>query len=191
MRIKLKTPPTSYPVTLEEIKNFLRIDSLDSDCASTSDDVYLTSLIKAATEYCESYQNIAYLTQTWVIYMETLPCRLTLPKGNIQSIDGVTYKTKAGVETSYTGYYYNIDTGKMYFEDSISDELYPVEPIKIEYTCGYVSADELPERVIQAVKFLVSHWYENRVPIDETRTEAKEIVFTLSALLNMDKRVIL
>jgi uncharacterized phiE125 gp8 family phage protein len=192
MRLSLKSAQTSYPVSLEEVKNFLRIDTLDDDCASsTSDDEMLTELIKAATEYCERYQKIAYLTQTWVLFCDTLPQEITLPKKNLQSIDEVSYKKLDGTTVDYTDYASNLTTGRMYFNEVIADELYPIDAIKIEFTCGYESKDQVPARTLQAIKLLISHWFENRTPLDETRTEPKEIAFTLSALLNMDKRVML
>ena len=58
MNLTLKTAPETEPVSLNEAKAFLRVDS-------DEDDNYITSLIKTAREWCEDYQHRAYITQTW------------------------------------------------------------------------------------------------------------------------------
>ena len=190
MRIFRTVNPTSYPVTLDEIKNHLRLDGFDPECLmADSDDIYLTSLIESATDYCEGYQKLAYLTQTWEMVLEEIPRQITIPKGNLQSITSITYKLADGTVNEYMDYDFNLKTGKVFFNEYISDELYKADPINITFVCGWTAADKVPPRIKQAIKFLVSHWFEVRTPIDETRTAPKEISFTLSALLDMNKRV--
>ena len=190
MRIIRTVAPTTYPITLDEVKTHLRLDGIDPDCLmADSDDLYLEALIQSATDYCESYQKLAYLTQTWELILEEMPYEITLPKGNLQSITSITYKTADGTVTAYTDYDYNLKTGKIFFNEYISDDLYNADPISITFVCGWTTADDVPARIKQAIKFLISHWYEVRTPIDDTRTAPQEIAFTLSALLNMDKRV--
>jgi len=59
----LKTPPAIEPVTLEELKDHLRIDSADEDAV-------LTGLLAAAREWCEGFQNRAYITQTLQLWLD-------------------------------------------------------------------------------------------------------------------------
>ena len=190
MRIFRTVNPASYPVTLDEIKNHLRLDGIDPDCLmADSDDLYLLALIESATDYCEGYQKLAYITQTWEMVLDHMPKQITIPKGNLQEITSITYKKADGTEVEYTDYDSNLKTGKVFFNEFVSDDLYKADPISITFTCGWTTADDVPPRIKQAIKFLVSHWYEVRTPIDDTRTAPQEIAFTLSALLNMDKRV--
>lgn len=54
MNLVLKTPPAHEPLEIQEVKDYLRLD----DVTDTSEDDYLRSLIIAAREYCEGFQNV-------------------------------------------------------------------------------------------------------------------------------------
>ena len=163
----------------------------------TAEDVYLTSLITAARQYCEEYQNRCYITQTLELALPYFPHEIEIPRGNLQTVDSVTYKDSAGVTTILT-----VDTdyvtsirgivGRVvpaYSKTWPSFILFPLDAVVITFTCGYGTAADVPETVIQAMKLLISHWFVNRVPIDQAMGNAKEIEFTLSALLWMDRIV--
>jgi Phage QLRG family, putative DNA packaging. len=65
---------------------------------------------------------------------------------------------------------------------------FPLDAVVIEFTCGYGDiAESVPQKVKQAMNLLVSHWYENRVPLSETGQAPGEISFAVSALLQMDR----
>jgi|GEM_PF-4738901 len=52
-------------------------------------------------EYCENFQNRAYITQTWEVALPRFPQRtITIPKGKLQTIEGITYKNAAGIVTT-------------------------------------------------------------------------------------------
>ena len=61
MNLVLKTPPPLEPLELLEAKIYLKLD----DLTDTSEDDDLRSIIIAAREYCEGFQNRAYITQVW------------------------------------------------------------------------------------------------------------------------------
>jgi uncharacterized phiE125 gp8 family phage protein len=166
----------------------------------TSEDTYLSSLITAARQYCESYQNRAYITQVWEMAMDEFPCNgvIELPKGKLQSVDSIKYKDYAGVETTLT-----LNTDYIYSTRSIKGKIvpvygkvfptftpYPLDPIVITFTCGYgANGSYLPKKTIQAMKLLISHWFSNRTPISQTMASANELDFTLSALLWQERLV--
>lgn len=66
MGLKLITPPAIEPVSLPDIKQHLRIDS-------DLEDAVLSGFITAAREYCESYQNRVFITQTWDLFLDDFP----------------------------------------------------------------------------------------------------------------------
>ena len=82
----LKTPPAIEPVTLEELKDHLRVDSVDEDAL-------LTGLLAAAREWCEGFQNRAYITQTLQLWLDEWPAgnAIVLPRPPLQSVASVKY----------------------------------------------------------------------------------------------------
>lgn len=163
----------------------------------TSEETYLTALITAAREYCEDFQNRAYITQTWEASWDSWPCHeIKLPKGKLQTVDLVSYKDSFGVVTELTDitdYVYSTRgiLGRLttaYGKTWPSFAPFPLDAIVVEFTCGYGdTAASVPAKVIQAMKMLVSHWYEHRTPLTETGQAPQEIAFAVSALLWMDR----
>lgn len=165
----------------------------------TSEDTYLISLITAARQYCEKYQNKAYITQTWEMALPYFPnYKIEVPKGNLQTIDSITYKDSTGVTTTLVA---NTDyvtstrgiVGRIvpaYGKTWPTFIPFPLDAVIITFKCGYGNASDVPEIVIQAMKLLISHWFENRIPISEIGKEQKEIDFTLTSLLWFDKLVL-
>lgn len=163
----------------------------------TAEDTYLTSLITAARQYCEDFQGRAYITQTWEL---ALPCfyqEIEIPKGNLQTVDSITYKDSLGVTTALVA-----DTDYVTSIRGVVGRVvpaygkiwpwfvpFPLDAVVVTFTCGYGVAADVPEKVIQAMKLLISHWFTNRTPVDQAMGNAKEIEFTLSALLWMDRLV--
>jgi uncharacterized phiE125 gp8 family phage protein len=189
--LTLYTAPTTEPLTLDEVKSYLRIDTSD-------DDVYLWSLLTTARKFCESFQNRVYITQTWEVSFDNWPCSvIELPKGNLQSITHIKYTDSDNVITTIDSGDYVVSTrgmlGKVapaYGKSWPSFTPCPLDPIVIRYVCGYGTADDVPEQVKQAMYLLISHWYEQRIPISMTNTVSKEIEFTVSALLWQERIMI-
>jgi len=165
----------------------------------SDEDTYLTSLITAAREYCEEYQNRAYITQTWELGLDEFPDEIEIPKGKLQTIDSIKYTDSDNVTTTLAATEYVVSTrgilGRVvpaYSKTFPSFVESPLDAVIVTFTCGYGDdASDVPEKVKQAIKLLISHWFTNRTPIDNTRNEPKEISFTLSALLWQDRIVIL
>ena len=162
----------------------------------TAEDIYLTSLITAARQYCEGYQKRSYITQTFEMAMPYFPHEIEIPKGNLQSIDSITYKNSAGVTTTLSADEYVVSTrgilGKIvpaYGKAFPSFIPFPLDAIIITFTCGYGTAEDVPETVKQALKLMISHWFTHRIPLDQAMSNTKEVEFTLSALLWMDRIV--
>jgi len=163
----------------------------------SAEDVYLTSLITAARIYCEEYQNRCYITQTFELALPYFPSEIEIPKGNLQTVDSITYKDSAGTvvplvaETDYVTSIRGI-VGKVvpaYGKAFPSFVPYPLDAVVVTFTSGYGSALDVPETVIQSLKLLISHWFTHRIPLDQAMGSTKEIDFTLSALLWMNRIV--
>ncbi|GMA52064.1 hypothetical protein GCM10025857_34210 [Alicyclobacillus contaminans] len=127
MILRVFTQPTTEPVTLDEAKLYLRVDGSDED-------TLINALIATAREYCESFQNRAYITQTLELTLDQFPGYLTgphsswmhegyrtrhhrrhhaeirLPRPPIQSVESVTYTDDTGTTTTLDPETYIVDT---------------------------------------------------------------------------------
>lgn len=141
MRASLVTPPTSLPVTLNEVKEHLRIESTFTD-----DDAYIRSLIFAATVQAESILRRKLVTQTWKYLLDNWPDEdwITLPYGQLQSVTSVKYRDSDDDENTFSSDDYLVDTdsdpGRVvlgYGESWPSTTLLPKNPIYVEFVTGY------------------------------------------------------
>ena len=204
--LTLVTPPAIEPVGLVDAKSYLRIDTTND----VIEDAYVDSLIRVAREFCEDTQHRALITQTWEMGLPGFPLSssnsltgdkrgsiIEIPKGRLQTVDSITYKDTAGVVITLTPEVdYAVSNrgilgrvcppfGKI-FPLAI---LYPLDPVVIKFTCGYGDdAADVPGKVIQAMYMLISHWYENRMVVNDLRgVVPDEITFAVTALLSKDK----
>jgi len=177
------------------------VDVLKFQPYSAEDDL-LTALITVARQYCEDYQNRAYITQEWELWLDDWPDEdyIRIPLPPLQSVEAVKYYGTDDTE-------YTIDSDD-YFADTKSEPgrvalaysgvwptatLRPVNGVLVEFTAGYGdAASNVPERVRQAMLLLIGHLYENRqaVQVSEYRSiSALEVPFTVKALLSLDRVV--
>lgn len=62
--------------------------------------------------------------------------------------------------------------------------LEPVNPIEVEFTCGYgPAASDVPEPIRLAILLLVSNWYESRLPVFTGTGTPVQVPFAVDALL--------
>jgi len=90
--------PTAEPVSLEEAKWHLRIDTDDND-------YIIEGLIKAAREHAEAVLNRALLSQTWCMYLEDWPDDedyIEIPYPPLQSITSIIYTDYNGALNTWT-----------------------------------------------------------------------------------------
>lgn len=168
MILKLKTAPSAEPVSATEAKTHMRIDVSDYD-------TYIGSLIKSARQHVESLCG-PLITQTWYQYDDSWPCdsRMLVWKPRLLTVTSVKYTDSDAVTSTLSSAYYAVDIANEYapsitLKDDYSwpdTELYPVNPIEIEFTCGYgATSASVPEPIRMAMLMLISHWYEIREPV--------------------------
>jgi len=199
-----KTDPIEEPVSLAEAKLHLRIggDPDASPAETHIDDTLVLALIKAARRWCEAFQNRAYVTQTWDLYLDKFPVEsfIELPKPPLQSLVALTYKDSAGasqtvsfVDPSGTALLetddYIVDTtcepGRLCLKNGKSWPAALLEPkaIEIEFVAGYGAAEDVPDEIKAAIKIALSSLYENRGDAES------EMSSTVKALLWPDRIV--
>ena len=141
--------------------------------ATHAEDDLLTDLIQAAREHVEDITRRALLTQTWDYYLDEWPGvdYIKLPFGNLQSVTSISWKDTDGTETTLTlttDYLVETDgegCGRIvlpYGESWPSGSLYPSNPIKIRFVCGWTTAASIPSKIRSAVKILVADMFKYR-----------------------------
>lgn len=161
LKLKQKTPPAIEPVSLASVKAQLQIDPTD-----TIYDDQLNELLPAAREWCETYQNRAYITQVWELALDEFPCgrSIRLPRPALQTVDSVAYVDTDDAPQTFTDY--DVDT----FSEPgylVRSALWPrtncaVNNVIVTYTAGYgETPDDVPATIRQAIILLVVHWFNN------------------------------
>lgn len=164
MKVVNVTEPSEEPVTLNEAKEFLKIENED-------DDGLILAQIKAATEYAQDFQGRKYITQTWKTYLDEWPTEdyIELPFPPLQSVTSVNYTDYNNTVTTMSTADYDWDVvsepGRIvlgYGKTWPTATLHPTNPIAIQFVCGYGTPDDVPEYTKNAIKLVLDELYENR-----------------------------
>lgn len=189
-RLDLVTAPTIEPVTLTEVKDYMRV-------SGTSEDTLITNLIVVARTAAESYTRRAFLTQTWNLLRDDWPTAngkapwwdgvkqlpISIVKGQktvfiplppLQSVTSIktyddddaatTFATSNYQVSVYSGDFAN--KGRVTLRDDGSG--WPTfernaDGIEIKFVAGYgATAADVPGQIKQAIMSEVSFLYENR-----------------------------
>ena len=185
MALALFTPPTAEPVTLEEAKAHLRVES-------NGDDLYISMLVRHAREYVESPgTNRALMPQTWDW---TFDCfarwDLLVPRPPLQSVTSLKYLDTGGVQQTLSSSLYIVDTvsqpGRITpipTPTSCWPETFPrINAVTVRFVAGYLDKNAVPVGLKHLILLFVSHWYEHREPYAETAALIK-IPYALESLL--------
>mgnify|MGYP003114967546 CR=1 FL=1 len=201
--IKIDTAWTTSAVATSDQKSFMRVDFND-------DDTLIGELIKSAQNLVEAYMNRAITTQTLSLFLDRLPfySDLKLQEGIFTAPDleynsnFIVLPKPPAVSVSHVKYYDNDDNASTfassnYYVDTISDQARVVlktgsswptvsetrnaNAYEIKYVAGYGGASDVPEPIVQAIKLLTTHLYENREAV--TSLSVNAIPYTIGALL--------
>lgn len=143
MKTQVTTYPAAEPVSLTRAKLHLRVDH-------STDDELIKSIIAAARQYCEGYQNRAYMVQTITLKMDEFPCsgnynEIIVPRPPLISVSSIKYIDTDGDEQTVSSSVYDVDIysepgriGLAYGQSwpGIRGDLNGVEVI---YTAGYMT----------------------------------------------------
>jgi uncharacterized phiE125 gp8 family phage protein len=159
--------PAKEPVTLQEIKNQLRIDG-------STEDTLLYTYLRAARSYVEGQtgRTIHETTLEWVLDVFPSENYVILPRATpLIEIVTVKYKDSSGSETTWDSSEYIEDTDSIpgqlvlgYNESWPSFTAYPVSPIRVRYKAGLASTPAVTadETIKVPILLLVGGLYENR-----------------------------
>jgi len=164
MKVAIVTPSTQDPITLDEAKNFMKIDTED-------DDGLILTQITAAKEYAEATQGRKFMTQTWKYYLDDWPDEnyIELPFPPLQDVSTIKYTDYNGTQTTWSSSEWDHDIvsepGRVILGYGYSwptATLHPNNPIEIQFICGYGTPDDVPEVTKAGMKLIIDELYENR-----------------------------
>ena len=171
MDLVLATAPTLYPISRDDLKMHLRIET-DTIDDYTEDDL-LDSIIYAGVSQVESHTRRRLLTQTWDMYLDKFPSAdyIKIPFGNLASVTHVKYTDSNATQTTMTvTTEYLVETngdqcGRIvlpYGEAWPSFTAYTTHPIVVRFVCGWTTAALVPYPIKMALRMICADMYVNR-----------------------------
>ena len=195
---------TTSAVATSEQKSFMRVDFND-------DDTLIGELIKVAQNNVEEYTGRAITQQTLQLFLDRLPYYIdeklregvytapdinysadyiVLPKPPVASITHVKYYANDNTASTFaaSNYFSDVDStqARVVLKNGVSwptlTELRQGNAYEVQYVAGYGnSASDVPTPIIQAIKLLTTHLYENRELVSQNSVNT--IPYTVGQLL--------
>ena len=170
MSLTLTTPATVEPITLQQAKEHLRLDTAD-------DDSVVGLNILAAREKAEEITNRALITQTWTWKLDRFPVSsaiaLRVPRSPLSSITSIQYVDSDGVTQTWASSNYDVatpggprpDRGRIM---PAYGEVWPttreqMDAVTIIFIAGYGgAAEDMPANLVSAMLLHVGTLFEHR-----------------------------
>ena len=164
-------------IPTSELKNHLRVTTSD-------DDSLINSYRTAACQFVENYCNTRLTSQSVYFYARSFGAIAEFPISPVISVAAVEYNTsQSGSYISYNSSNYYVESSRIpaliKFITAASVDNNALAPIRITATCGYATT---PEPLVQAVRLLVAHFYENRQAAEVGNV--REIPLGIKSLMN-------
>ncbi len=146
--------PASEPLTLTEVKDYLRV-------SDNNDDTLITNLIETAREAAERFLRSSLINQSWkTSYDEYTPSKVRLAMGPAQSITSVTVFARDETPTVISSDTYYLSAGNI---NLMFDANVVSHRIEITYVTGYGSAaSNVPEPIRQGMLAHIAAIYDGR-----------------------------
>jgi hypothetical protein len=179
--IKVTTAPTAEPLSLQEVKEYLRVDD-------ATDERVVQPLIIAARQFAEEHMNRALMQQTFTLMldavidqdqplyegMRTAPDLnyyknyIVLPKSPVQSVTSVKTFNDSDEATTMAATKYYVDTQRepakivLRTGETFPTALRVANAIEVIYVAGYTSAFTIPEPIRLGMLQHIAYMYEHR-----------------------------
>jgi len=158
------TNPASFPISLQQVKAWTRIDDAASDAE-------LLGLIQAATNRAETIMNRPIIQREYTLTLDNLPQEICLQEVKAQSVTSITYLDMDGASQLLAADQYRVDLGGSYKRGRIVPD-YGVswpsvrsvsETVTVIYQAGFgADWNAVPADIQQAIAYLTGHYYDNR-----------------------------
>lgn len=179
--IKVHTEPSQEPLTLQEVKEYLRVED-------STDERNIRPLIEAARRMCEEHLNRTLISTTYQLfldgfdeledplwegvrqgpYLNYYKNYIDLPKSPVTSVTHIkTYDDDDNATTMLASKYY-VDSVReparivLRQGETFPTALRVANAIEIQFVAGYSSAYSIPEPIRIGMLQWIAHLYEHR-----------------------------
>ena len=186
--LEVKTEPTQEPVTLQEVKEYFRVED-------STDERNIRPLIETARRFAEEHLGRALVSTTYTQYYDCYDDMsdplwegtrtgpyinyyknyLVLGKGPVSSVTHVkTYDDDDTATTMASSKYY-VDTARepsrivLRTGETFPTSLRVANGIEVEYVAGYSSIYSIPEPIRMGILQHIAHLYEHRGDMYEAK----------------------
>jgi len=167
MSLTLLSPPAAEPLTLQELKDHLRV-------IDAAEDALINGVLVAAVRSIEARGRLALTPQQWRLTLDLPPEEtLFLPIAPVASIDAVTVTDNDAAPQPVANSLYEFaagSPGRLRRAGPWPQPGVALDGVQIDFTAGYADASAVPEPLKQAIKILAAHFFETRAAVRETRT---------------------
>jgi uncharacterized phiE125 gp8 family phage protein len=155
MNNTLWKPPVLEPVSLDEVKLYLRLDT-------DQENVLVEQLIKVARRLIEDYTSRALITQVHRVVTTFDECReIILPVAPFQELAALPEVMEGSSIEKISNY--KLDTSRQQARVKLNNYFRDETLVRVDYRCGYGdSPDTVPDPLRQAILLLIADLYENR-----------------------------
>lgn len=201
--LKVTTKPSQEPVSIDDIKEHLRIDG-------TSDDAILYAYTVAARTHAEEYTGRTLIQTGYQMFLDSVVSagggyyweglktgseiatsnnHIEIAASPVIEVSSIKYYNEAGAEFTWAPSNYHVDTVSDVARIALRDggtfptDLRTVNGFEVNFTAGYGrSPYDVPEPIKMAIKMHVAYLYEHRG--DFERYPSPELPKPLRVLLN-------
>ncbi len=160
------TSPAVEPISVTDVKTFLRFDN-------THEDVLIGSLITTARLYVENKINRKLISQDCLLYLDKISKTrlLDIVVGPIQTVTQIQIYNANNSPTLIAPDSYELDLisypARLFQKQADwAQETRKFNAIEITMRIGYGdNSTDVPEPIRQAMRILVAHWFERREPV--------------------------
>ena len=179
--IQVTTAPTAQALSLQEVKEYLRVDD-------STDERIVRPFIETATSLAEEHTGRALMSQTFTMYIDAFnqmddplwegtrtgpdisyyKNHIVLPKPPVTSVTSVSTFNDADTETTFAASKYYVDTVReparivLRTGEAWPTALRVANAIKVVYVAGYTNAYTVPEPVRMGMMQHIAYLYEHR-----------------------------
>ena len=163
MGLVIATDPALEPVTLADLKEYLRITTNEQDTT-------LNALGKAARQQAEVFLRKVLITQTWTWTLDDFPpTPIWVPWPPLQSVTSITYQDVDDDTQTLAASNYVVSTGDtpgritLSSTGSFPSTFGEADDVTITFVAGYgASPSDVPQPIRLAIQLMAGHWFEHR-----------------------------
>jgi hypothetical protein len=181
LKLTVTSPPQSFtePIQEGDVRDYLEIPPADNTRSALA-----SRLIVAARKAAEIRQGRDLVAKQWDYTTNCLQGQIRLRDG-ASSVELIHYRDSDGAYhtlTENTDFIFDADQGivmPVYGGSWPSFTPWPSSPVLIRYT---VTPSAVDEDVIQGMHYLITQWYNNRIPAEIAGSTVAEYPFALKLL---------